>query len=143
MRRSTLFALVTIFFVINSAAQEARVVERKDVDSKVMHEAVISGYLTEVNGKYKLRVTETSFKPGGYVGEHNHVGPGIRVVTAGELTLVEAGRTRVYKQGDVFYESGDVTNSAHNKGNVPAVLLTFEILPVDWKAGSGVPPKSK
>ena len=143
MRRSILFALVTIFCVTNSAAQETRVVERKDVDAKVMHEAVVSGYLTEVNGKYKLRVTETSFKPGGYVGEHQHVRPGIRVVTAGELTLVEAGRTRIYKQGDVFYESGDVTNSAHNKGNVPAVLLTFEILPADWKAGSGVPPKSK
>jgi len=143
MKRSILFALVTLFAVSNSFGQETRVFERKDVDAKVIHEAVVSGYLTEVNGKYKLRVTETSLKPGGYVGEHNHVGPGIRVVTAGELPLVEAGRTRVYKQGDVFYESGEVTNSAHNKGNVPAVLLTFEILPVDWKGGSAVPPKSK
>ena len=143
MKRSILFALVTIFYVTNSAGQETRVVDRKDVDSKVMHEAVVSGYLTEVNGKYKLRMTETSFKPGGYVGEHNHVGPGIRVITAGELTLVEAGRTRIYKQGDVFYESGDVTNAAQNKGNVPVVFLTFEILPIDWKGGSAVPPKSK
>ena len=106
MKRCILFALVAIFCVTNSGAQETRVVDRKDVDSKVMHEAVVSGYLTEVNGKYKLRMTETSFKPGGYVGEHNHVGPGIRVITAGELTLVEAGRTRIYKQGDSFYESG-------------------------------------
>ena len=42
-----------------------------------------------------------------------------------------------------FYESGDVTNASYNKGNVPFVVLQCEILPVDWKGGSGVPPKSK
>ena len=143
MKQSILAALVAIFCVTSSAAQETHVVDRKDVDSKVIHEAVVSGYLTELNGKYKLRVTETTYKPGGYTGEHNHVGPGIRVMTAGELTLVEAGATRIYRAGDSFYESGDVTNASYNKGNVPFVVLQCEILPVDWKGGSGVPPKSK
>ena len=143
MKQSILFALIAIFYVTASSGQETRVVERKDVDSKVKLEQVVSGYLTELNGKYKLTITETTFKPGGHVAEHHHVGPGIRVMTAGELTLIDAGRTRIYKAGDIFYESGDVTTSAYNKGNVPAVVLNFEILPVDWKGGSAVPPKSK
>ena len=143
MKRFILFALIVIFYVTASSGQETRVVDRKDVDSKVIHEAVVSGYLTEANGKYKLRVTETTFKPGGYTGEHQHVGPGIRLMTAGEITLVQAGATRVYKTGDSFYESGDVTNAAYNKGSVPAVVLQFEILPLDLKGGSAVPPKSK
>ena len=143
MTRSILSVFAAILFVTNASAQETRVVDRKDADSKVMLEEKVSGYLSELNGKYKLRVTETTYKPGGYTGEHQHVGPGLRVVTAGELTFAQDGKTRIYKPGEVFYESGDVTNAACNKGNVPAVVLIFEILPVDWKGGSAVPPKSK
>jgi hypothetical protein len=41
----------------------------------------LSGPLSELNGKFKLTVTELTLDPGGYVGEHNHVGPGIRQFT--------------------------------------------------------------
>jgi quercetin dioxygenase-like cupin family protein len=103
----------------------------------------MSGYLTELNGKYKLRATETTIEPGGFVGEHHHIGPGIRYIASGELTYVEGGRTTIYKAGDYFYESGDVTHSAYNKGSSPMVNIIFEILPADWKGGSAVLPKSK
>jgi quercetin dioxygenase-like cupin family protein len=124
-----------------SSAQQT--VERKGLASTVKLEEAVFGYLTELNGKYKLRVTETTFEPGGYVGEHHHVGPGIRFVASGEFTLIEHGKTRIYKAGDYYYETGNVTNSAHNKTSSPVVLITFEILPVDWKGGSAVPPKSQ
>ena len=101
------------------------------------------GYLSELNGKHRLRVTGTTFEPGGYFGEHNHVGPGIQFVASGEITVVEQGKTRVYKAGDYSYETGAITNSTHNKLSSPTVLITFEILPVDWKPGSAVPPKSR
>ena len=143
MKRLVVSGLVAMLCATNSVAQEVRKVESRDVDSKIKLETVVSGYLADINGKYKLRLTEITFKPGGYGGEHHHVGPGIRVVTSGELTFVKPDKTTIYKAGDVYYESGDATHSAYNKGDVPVVLLNFEILPADWKGGSGVPPKSK
>jgi len=58
-------------------------VDTKGLTAKIKYESVLSGYLGELNGKYKLRVTELVLEPGGYVGEHHHAGPGIRQVTSG------------------------------------------------------------
>jgi quercetin dioxygenase-like cupin family protein len=137
MKRLLLSGLIAMFCITNSFAQEAGKVERKGTAGKVKHEEVVSGYLADLNGKYKLR------EPGGYVGNHHHTGPGIRVVTAGEFTLVQDGKTTIKKAGDTFYEAGDVSIAVQNKGKVPAVLLNFEILPVDWKGSSNIPVKSK
>src|SRR6266540_7502129 len=63
-------------------------VDTKGLSAKIKFESVLAGYLTELNGKYKLRVTELTLEPGGHVGEHNHVGPGIRLMTLGEMTYV-------------------------------------------------------
>lgn len=143
MKRLTLFVtFVALFHVVGySSAQQQ--VERKGLTSTVKVEATDFGYLSELNGKYKLRATVTTIEPGGYIGEHNHVGPGIRFLASGELTFVEHGKTRNYKAGDYFYETGAITNRASNNGSTPVVNIIFEILPVDWKGGSAVPPKSK
>ena len=143
MKRLVISGLLALLYVTNSVAQDAWKLERKDQESKTKLESVVSGYLADINGKYKLRVTESTFQPGGYVGEHQHSGPGMRYIAAGELTLVEAGKTTIYKAGDTFYESGDVTNKAQNNGKVPTVLITTEIIPVDWKGGTAIQPKSK
>jgi len=145
MKRLTLLLFAVLFAIVGyvvgySSAQQQ--VERKGVTSTVKFEGTDFGYLSELNGKYKLRVTETIIEPGGYVGEHNHVGPGIRYLVSGELTFVEQGKTRTYKAGDYFYETGAITNRASSTGSSPVVNLIFEILPVDWKGGSAVPPKS-
>ena len=143
MKRLLLSGLIAMFCITNSFAQEAGKVERKGIDGKVKYETVVSGYLADLNGKYKLRVSENTFQPGGFIGDHHHAGPGIRVITAGEFTLVEAGKTTILKAGDSFYEAGDVSIALQNRGKVPAVLLNFEILPVDWKGASNMPAKSK
>ena len=143
MKRWVLSGLIAMFCVTNSVAQEPGKSDRKGGDSKVKHDVVVSGYLTDLNGKYRLRVSETTFNPGGYAGDHHHAAPGIRVITAGELTLTQDGKIKIYKAGDAYYESGDVTTSIQNKGKVPLVLLNFEILPVDWKGSSNIPVKAK
>lgn len=142
MKRLLLSGLVAMFCITNSFAQEAGKIERKGTSGKVKHEEVVSGFLTDLNGKYKLRVSENTFEPGGYVGEHHHSGPGIRVVTAGEFTLVQGGKTTIKKPGDTFYEAGDVSIVVQNKGKVPAVLLNFEVLSADWKGPSNMPVKA-
>ena len=116
---------------------------RKAWLQKIKFESALSGFLSELNGKYKLRVTELVLQPGGHVGEHNHVGPGIRLVTTGYMTYVLPDKTVVYGPGDYFFESGDINHTAHNKTDAPMVHLLFEILPVDLQGPSLIPPKSK
>ncbi len=81
-------------------------VDTKGLTARIRFEQVVSGPLAEVNGRYKLRVTELTLAPGGHVGEHNHVGPGIRQVTEGRMTYVLPDRTVVYGPGEFFFESG-------------------------------------
>jgi len=139
--------LLGIMAVLLSASlargQEPIKVDTKGLAAKIKFENVLSGYLSELNGKYKLRVTELILQPGGYVGEHNHLGPGIRLVTTGYMTYVLPDKTVVYGPGDYFFESGDVNHTAYNKTDAPMVHLLFEILPVDLKGTSLIPPKIK
>jgi quercetin dioxygenase-like cupin family protein len=114
-------------------------VDTKGLTAKIKFESVLSGYLTELNGKYKLRVTELVLEPGGYVGEHHHAGPGIRQVTSGHMTYVLPDKTLVYGPGDFFFESGDVTHTAQNKTDAPMVHVLLEILPADHRGPSIMP----
>jgi quercetin dioxygenase-like cupin family protein len=116
-------------------------VETKGLTARIKFESVLSGYLTELNGKYKLRVTELVLEPGGYVGEHHHAGPGIRQVTSGHMTYVLPDKTVVYGPGDFFFESGDVNHTAYNKTDAPMVHVLLEILPADHKGPSIMPAK--
>jgi len=143
MKRLALFVTFVALFHVMGYSSAQQKVDRKGVASTVKLGEKNFGFLSDLNGKYKLVVTQATIEPGGYVGEHIHVGPGIRFVASGEWTFVQEGKTTTYKTGDYFYEAGVITNSASNKGSSPTVLITFEILPVDWKGGSAVPPKSK
>ena len=116
-------------------------VDTKGLTAKIKFESVLDGYLTELNGKYKLRVTELVLEPGGYVGEHHHAGPGIRQVTSGTITYVLPDKTVIYGPGDFFFESGNVNHTAQNKTDAPMVHVLFEILPADHKGPSIMPVK--
>jgi quercetin dioxygenase-like cupin family protein len=116
-------------------------VDTKGLTAKIKFESVLDGYLTELNGKYKLRVTELVLEPGGHVGEHHHAGPGIRQVTSGTMTYVLPDKTVIYGPGDFLFESGNVNHTAQNKTDAPMVHLLFEILPADHKGPSIMPVK--
>jgi quercetin dioxygenase-like cupin family protein len=118
-------------------------VDTKGLTAKIKYESPLAGYLTDLNGKYKLRVTELVLEPGGYVGEHHHAGPGIRQVTSGYMTYVMPDMTHVYGPGDFFFESGDITHTAQNNTDAPMVHVLFEILPVDHKGPSITPAKPR
>ena len=142
MRRFTLLLLVALLGGIDRlAAQE--VVETRGITSEVKIEEVTFGHLTELNGKFKLRATELTFAPDGYVGVHHHVGPGIRYVLSGELTFAEGGQETVYKAGDYFFETGNLAHTAQNKTNLPARVLIVEIVPKDWTAPALIVPRSQ
>ncbi len=118
---------------------DAAQVTKQGQHSTVKLEHVVAGHLSELNGRYKLRVTEVAYDLAGFIGEHHHAGPGIRCVTAGELTYFQSEKATVYRSGDCFFESGDVTHTASNRTDRPTVLLNFEVLPADWAESSAIP----
>ena len=121
------------------AAQEK--VEARGITSMIKLDEVVFGHLTELNDKFKLRATEVTFAPGGYLGVHHHVGPGIRYVLSGEVTFTEGGQATVYKAGEYFFETGNLAHTAENKTQQPLRILFVEILPKDWTAPTVIPPK--
>ena len=105
MRRFTLLLLVALLDGTDRlAAQET--VETRGITSEVKIEEVIFGHLTELNGKFKLRATELTFAPDGYVGAHHHIGPGIRYVISGEVTFAEGARRRSIKLASIILRPG-------------------------------------
>ena len=136
----TLLLLVLLYFSQHAMAQQN--VDSAGITAAVKLEEVVAGYLTDLNGKFKLRASEVTLAPGGHLGAHHHAGPGVRLVISGELTFIQAGRSIVYKAGDYFYESGNVVHTAQNKTNVPVRIAFFEVLPVRWSGSSLIPPKA-
>lgn len=138
-------ALVALALVLMPSARAQSLtpqkVEATGITPQVKAEEVISGHLTELNGKFKLRVTEVTFEPGAHLGAHHHAGPGMRYVVSGTLTFVQAGKATLYQAGDSFYESGNVVHTAHNKTSSPVRLMFFEVLPADWAGPSVIVPK--
>src|SRR5947207_459379 len=88
----TLFTLGT-----GSLSAQQPAVDVKGVTRKLIAEHVLGGYLTELNGKYKMTVAEFTIAPGGYFGPHLHAGPGFRCVLAGEVTNEEHDKTTIFK----------------------------------------------
>ena len=124
-----------------AAPSQALQVDTKGVTASIQYEAPLAGFLEELNGKYKLRVTEIRIAPGGYVGDHNHLGPGIRKMTAGAMDYVMPDKAVVYREGDFFFEAGNVSHRAENKTDAPCTHLLFEILPVDVAGPSLILPR--
>ena len=142
MVRFTLLLFVALLGAAGRlAAQES--VEMRGTTSTVKLEEVVFGHLTELNGKYKMRATEVTFAPGGYLGVHHHVGPGIRYVLSGEVTFTEGGRATVYKAGEYFFETGNLAHTAENKSNMPLRLLFVELLPKNWAAPTVIAPSAQ
>ena len=139
-REASLAVAILLCLGIVSLARSTTPVETKDVLPVQRFEQIISGHLADLNGKYKFRVSEVTYQPGGYVGDHHHAGPGVRVIMAGEFTYVKGGKTTVYKAGDAFFEPGDMTHRAYNRGNTILRVMNIEILPANFSGSALIAP---
>jgi quercetin dioxygenase-like cupin family protein len=139
MRFTLLLFAVMLSGATRLSAQES--VDVRGISSTMKLEEVIYGHLHELNGKFKLRATEVTFAPGGYLGVHHHAGPGIRYVLSGEVAFTEGGQTTIYKAGDYFFETGNLAHTAENRTNLPLRILFVEILPKDWAGATVVLPR--
>jgi quercetin dioxygenase-like cupin family protein len=119
------------------SAAHADGVELQGFHGKVKAELSDLGHLSELNGKYRIRVTEVTMDPGGYMHAHHHLGPGLRCIQSGEMKYEIGGTTTIYKAGDCFTETGAMTHESSNVGSGPVVLLNFELLPAAIPEGKG------
>lgn len=130
--------------LVSAHAEEPLKVDTEGVTAKILFEAPIEGgHLPELSGKYKLRVTEVTIAPGGHVGAHNHLGPGIRQMTDGEMEYVLPDETIIYQPGDFFFEAGDVSHRVNNRTSKPNTHLLFEILSTDVEGTSLILPRDE
>lgn len=121
---------------------ESVAVDTEGVSARILFEAEIDGgHVPELVGKYKLRVTEISIAGGGHVGDHNHLGPGIRQMTEGTMEYILPDTTITYSEGDFFFETGDVSHRVEDESGAVSKHLLFEILPVDVEGPSLIPPR--
>ena len=142
-RTAVAFYCVTAFIATANAAEQLKV-ETKGVTAKILYEAPIDGgHLPELKGKYKMRITEISIAAGGHVGDHNHVGPGIRQMTVGEMEYIMPRMTHTYRAGDYFFETGDISHRVINQSGAINTHLLFEILPVELAGASLILPSDK
>ena len=141
MRHLFTMGLAVRLCLLISSVQNTAHVEMKDVHPELRFEQVISGHVRDLNGRYKFRVSEVTYEPGGFVGDHNHPGPGVRVIMAGEFTYAKGDKTVVYKAGDAFFEPGDMTHRAYNRGNGILKVMSIEIVPADYNGPAVIPPQ--
>jgi quercetin dioxygenase-like cupin family protein len=142
MMRFTLLLVVALFGGADRLVAQEKV-EARGIKSEVKIEEVLFGHLTELNGKFKVRVTEFTFAPDAYLGVHHHAGPGVRYVISGELSFSEGGRETIYKAGDYYFETDNLAHTAQNKANVPLRVLVVDILPKDWTGPAVIPPTAQ
>jgi quercetin dioxygenase-like cupin family protein len=132
------YAFSTVMLCLFAAAPaRADGVDLKGFHGAVKAELMDLGHLSELNGKYRLRVTEVTMEPGGYMHAHHHLGPGLRCMLSGEMKYDIGGKTTIYKAGDCFSETGAMTHESSNLGSGPVVLLNFELLPANMAEGKG------
>ena len=140
--KAGLALIVPIIVMAIAQSQERLKVDTKGVTANILFEAPINGgHVKELKGRYKLRVTEIAIDAGGHVGHHNHLGPGIRQMTEGEMEYLLPDRTVTYDMGDFFFETGDVSHRVESAGLSKHLL--FEILPIEVDGASLILPMEK
>ena len=122
--RAMVMVFLSAAFVAQANAAESLKVDTKGVTAQILYEAPISGgHISELKDRYKLRVTEISIAPGGYVGAHNHLGPGIRQMTVGEMEYILPDKTVTYRPGDFFFETGEPPSNQQIQRSLQASVV--------------------
>ena len=135
---------LSIGVLVTAHAQEPLKVDTQGVTARILYEAPIDGgHLPELKGKYKMRITEITIAPGGHVGDHNHLGPGIRQMTVGAMEYILPDKTMIYRAGDFFFETGDVSHRVTTRRASPIRISCSRFCLLDLKGASLIVPRDK
>lgn len=110
-------------------AQEDRVPETRGVSSQLLGTVDLAGEIEALEGR-QLRMRLFTFEPGAVFGPlHDHVGrPGIVYVLQGTITDHRGGVATDYGPGLGWPEDRTTLHWLENRGEVPAVELSVDIV---------------
>ena len=128
MEKKLFIILFFTFFQFDVSSADTAI-DVKGFSSHIQAKLSEFGYLKELNEKYQMRATQVTIEPKGFMKDHHHAGPGIRCLTSGELTYTINNQSHIYKEGDCYTETGDISHTSLNNGLAPVKLLNFELLP--------------
>ena len=105
MMRFTLLLFVVLLSGAHSlSAQETA--DTRGITSEIKLEEVIFGHLTELNDKFKLRATELTFAPGGYLECITTLGPGLGMCFPAKSPSLREGGRRSTRLGTISLKRG-------------------------------------
>lgn len=125
MKILTYLALVLPMTLILSSNCDAAPPEKETGFSR---QRLLDKSVTLSSKNIEAQVIKVHFPPGYKTPKHTHDGPGPRYVLKGQLSVVDSGETRVYKAGQVFWESGSEM-TVENVGNGDAEIVIFQMIP--------------
>lgn len=97
-------------------------------ESKFSRELLLKKPVTLPSQNIETHVIRVTFPKGYKTPLHTHEGPGPRYVLKGKLKVVDAGETKEYGQGEVFWETGSEM-TVENVGSGEAAIVIFEMAP--------------
>jgi len=104
-------------------------VQADESASKFSRELLMTKPVTLPSKEVESHVLRVRFPKGYKTPSHTHEGPGPRYVVMGKLKVVDDGQTKVYSQGEVFWETG-AEMTVENVGKGEAEIIIFELAAV-------------
>lgn len=101
-------------------------VQADESASKFSRELLMTKPVTLPSKDVESHVIRVRFPKGYKTPLHTHEGPGPRYVVMGKLKVVDDGQTKVYSQGEVFWETG-AEMTVENVGKGEAEIIIFEL----------------
>jgi len=101
-------------------------VQADETASKFSRELLLTKPVTLPSKEVESHVLRVRFPKGYQTPLHTHEGPGPRYVVMGKLKVVDDGQTKVYSQGEVFWETG-AEMTVENVGKGEAEIIIFEL----------------
>lgn len=97
-------------------------------ETQAHRQLLLQKEVTLPSNPVQTKVIRVQFPSGCKTPLHTHEGPGPRYVLKGRLKIEDAGKTQVYGQGDVFWETGQEM-TVENIGGGDAEIVIFELAP--------------
>ncbi|OAH98879.1 cupin [Methylomonas methanica] len=101
-------------------------VQADEPTGKFSRELLMTKPVTLPSKEVESHVLRVRFPKGYKTPLHTHEGPGPRYVVMGKLKVVDDGQTKVYSQGEVFWETG-AEMTVENVGKGEAEIIIFEL----------------
>ena len=125
MKRSTYLTLLLPLSLLSTADTIA---SPSDKPKGFSRQNLFKQSVTLPSPTIETQVIKVHFPPGYKTPVHTHEGPGPRYVLKGQLRIEDNGETHIYKEGQVFWESGSEM-TVENVGSREAEILIFQMMP--------------